>query len=38
MGIHEKCEILREKYTLQRESNRAKKGFESREIEIRVYI
>ncbi len=38
IGIHEKFEILREMCVLRRTSNRVRKGFESREIEVRVYI
>ena len=38
IGIYEKVEIWREMYVLQRLSNRTKKGFESRRIEVRVYI
>ena len=38
IGIHEKTEIWREMYVLQRTSHRKKGGFESREIEVRVYI
>ena len=38
IGIHERTEIWREIYELQRTSSRAKKGFEGRKIEVRVYI
>ena len=38
IGIHEKTEIWCEMYVLRRLSNRTKKGFESRKIEVRVYI
>lgn len=38
IGIHEKTEIWREMYDLQRTSHRVKTGFSSRKIEVRVYI
>lgn len=38
IGIHEKTEIWREMYDLQRTSHRVKTGFSGRKIEIRIYI
>lgn len=38
IGMYEKIEILHKNYDICRTSNRTKKGFESREIEVRVYI